>query len=180
LNTVNNNESVSDNAALVTAKALHQERLNDIPSMILRLTHTNFDFFADVMEKPNNPPSTTPFLSFSLPKSHGPSPEQVDDACSDALTEVTIQQSLDESCPEELLALAQAAVGTFGPPKHQFSHHAEDGEERQKLREKDMGMEIFENMNEDNDTEMADANHSAESSSNIDSNSESDPAKDPT
>jgi hypothetical protein len=78
---------------LVTTKALHQERFDDIPSMILRLA--NIDFFANVMEKPNMPPSTTPFLYFSLPKSHGPSPEQVDDARSDALTEVTIQQSLD-------------------------------------------------------------------------------------
>jgi hypothetical protein len=163
---------------LVTTKALHQERLDDIPSMIFRLA--NIDFFADVMEKPNNPPSTTLFPSFSLPKSHGPSPERADDARSDALTEVTIQQSLDESCPEELLALAQAPVGAFGPPKHQFSHNADDGEERQKLREEDMGMEVIENKNEDNDTEIADANHSTESSPNIDSDSESDPAKDPT
>ena len=163
---------------LVTTKALHQERLDDIPSMILRLT--NIDFFADVVEKPNNPPSTTPFPAFSLRKGHGPSLEQVDDARSDALTEVTIQQSLAESCPEKLLALAQAPVGAFGPPKHQFSHNAEDGEERQKLKEEDMGMEVFENKNEDNDTEMADANHSTESSPTIDPDSEPDPAKDPT
>jgi hypothetical protein len=35
-----------------------------------------------------------------------------------------------------------------------------------------MGMEVFEYKNEDNDTEMADANHSTESSPNIDSDSE--------
>jgi hypothetical protein len=43
-----------------------------------------------------------------------------------------------------------------------------------------MGMEVIENKNEDNDTEMADANHSTESTPTIDSDSESDPAKDPT
>jgi hypothetical protein len=130
------------------------------------------------MEKPNNPPSATPSPAFSLLKSDEPSPDQVD-ALYDALTEVAIQQSLDESRPEDHLALAQAAVGAFEPPKHQFSHNAEDGEEAQKLIEEDMGMEVLENKNEDNDTEMTDANHFTESPRKIDPDSESDPVKNP-
>jgi len=42
-----------------------------------------------------------------------------------------------------------------------------------------MDMEVFENKNGDNDTGMADANHSTEFSRNIDSDSVSDPVKDP-